>query len=120
MTYRRKNPVRRHTSSKHVVPLALNQNNSIVRSVLHQYALLYVHGRLYSVQDGYDRVRDDLRAINAALSTDDGPMPKMGTYLRTPCYGTFLRLVRTMEREIQASRLATVRRAFPQSAREAR
>ena len=120
MTYRHKNPVRRHTSSKQGVPLALNQFHPIVRSVMHRYALLYVQGRLYSVKDGYDRVMDNLFAINAAPSTDDGPMPTMGTILRTPCYRTFLRLVRTMEREIQASRLATIQRAFPQSVREAR
>lgn len=120
MTYRRKNPVRRHTSSKQGVPLALNQNNAIVSSVMHRYALLYSEGRLRSVRQGYDLVLSELHTINTAPCANNGPMPTMGTILRTPCYSTFLRLVRTTERELQAARLAAMHRAFPQTIREAR
>lgn len=120
MTYRRKNPVRRRTSSTQGVPLALNQNNAIVRSVMCRYALLYTEGRLRSVRQGYDLVMRELHTINTAPCANNGPMPTMGTILRTPSYATFLRLVRNMEREIQASRLANIHRAFPQSVREAR
>ncbi|KAA9019639.1 hypothetical protein [Sphingobium limneticum] len=120
MTYRRKNPVRRHTSSKQSIPFALNQNNAIVHSVMHHYALLYTQGTLRSVRRGHDLVLRELHNINTAPCANNGPMPTMGTILRTPCYSTFLRLVRSMECEIQASRLANIHRAFPQSVREAR
>lgn len=120
MTYRRKNPVRRHTASKEGVPLALNQNNAIVRSVMVHYALRYCEDSLLSVQDGYDQVIRDIHNINAAPCAVDGPMPTMGTILRTPCYSTFLRLVRTTERELQAARLGAMQRAFPVIVRGAR
>ena len=68
----------------------------------------------------HDLVLRELHNINTAPCANNGPMPTMGTILRTPCYSTFLRLVRSMECEIQASRLANIHRAFPQSVREAR